>query len=442
MKRPELIVENGELAGRHFPVTEGGVRLGRSSSNNICIPDEELSRNHCLFEPFGEVGIRVTDLASANGTYVNGTSVGNESMELRPGDVIAVGTTRLRVSGGEPPRSAAAGGVDLGLGTADSAATVPNAAATPGGTRRRLSAANVFCCVLVAILCALIFLVLSGWFGNVTAPIAEVQTTKETVSEFRYEKIDANSSEIFRYYMVYSADGTLKVTIDDVPKANRHIDKRAKLTDEARERLNEILTDPELMSLDREYAGPGGESPELKSWRLRILYTTRGRSVYVENTPEPEAFRRIREKLETFANNELGLWALQYSHEKLIEMAAASAENARAKWNDRDVEYGNIHAAICAYREAIVYLDTVNPKPSAFADYRAALEEAEKELEQRYRDQRFRADQALKMSNWETARQELKVLCELVPDRRDDRYREAAAKLIDVEKRLGKGVRR
>ena len=66
MKRPELVVENGELAGRRFPIVEGGIRLGRSSSNNICIPDEELSRNHCLFEPFGETGVRVTDLASAN----------------------------------------------------------------------------------------------------------------------------------------------------------------------------------------------------------------------------------------------------------------------------------------------------------------------------------------------------------------------------------------
>ncbi len=435
MKRPELIVENGELAGRRVPVAEGGVRLGRSSSNDICIPDEELSRNHCLFEPFGETGIRVTDLASANGTYVNGTAVGNESVELHPGDVIGVGTTTLRVSGGEA--ASAAGGIDLGLGTADSVSAAPTAATDSGSPRRRL-----FWWTLVTIFAVLIYLVLSGRLGNATAPIENVAETKETVTEFRYEKVDADSSEIFRYYMVYATDGTLKVTIDDVPNANRHIDKRAKLTDEARERLNEILTDPELATLDREYAGPAGEPPELKSWRLRVLYTTRGRTVNVENTPEPEAFRRVREKLETFANNELGLWALQYSHEKLVEMAAASAETARAKWNDREVEYGNIHAAICAYREAIVYLDTVNPKPPEFADYRAELEAAEKELDQRYRDQRFRADQALKMSNWETARQELRVLCELVPDRRDDRYREAAAKLIDVEKRLGKGARR
>lgn len=440
MKRPELIVENGAFAGRRFPVSEGGVRLGRSSSNNICIPDEELSRNHCLFEPFGEEGIRVTDLASANGTYVNGAAVGSESVELHPGDVIEVGTTRLRISGGESPATAA--GIDLGLGTADSPSTTAVSSSVAGAPHRRSPLANILWCVVVALFGVVIYLVLSGKLGDDAAPIAEVQETKESVSEFRYEKVDADSSAIFRYYMTYATDGTLKVMIDDVPNANRHIVKSAKLTDEARERLNEILTDPEILTLDREYAGPGGEPPELKSWRLRVLYTTRGRSIHVENTQEPEAFRRIREKLEAFANNELGLWALQYSREKLIEMAAASAENGRSKWADREVEYGNIHAAICAYREAIVYLDTVNPKPLEFADYKAALEEAEAELEQRYRDQRFRADQALKMSNWETAHQELKVLCELVPDRRDDRYREAAAKLIDVEKRLGKGARR
>lgn len=440
MKRPELIVENGAFAGRRFPVTDGGIRLGRSSSNDICMPDEELSRNHCLFEPFGEAGIRVTDLASANGTYVNGASIGSESVELHPGDAIDVGTTRLRISNGEPPASAA--GVDLGLDTAGSTSAASDELAMPGRSHHRAPLANVLWCVVVALFGLGIYLVLSGKWGETSIPIADVPSDTEPVTEFRYEKVDADSTAIFRYYMSYAADGTLKVQIDDVPGANRHIVKSAKLTDEARERLNEILTDPEIQTLDREYAGPDGEPPVLKCWRLRILYTTRGRSIHIENTQEPEAFRRVREKLEAFANNELGLWALQYSHEKLIEMAVSAAENGRAKWNDREVEYGNIHAAIRAYREAIVYLDTVNPKPPEFADYKAALEEAEQELEQRYREQRFRADQALKMSDWETARRELKVLCELVPDRRDDRYREAAAKLIDVEKRLGKGARR
>lgn len=433
MKRPELVVENGELAGRRFPIVEGGIRLGRSSSNNICIPDEELSRNHCLFEPFGETGVRVTDLASANGTFVNGTAIGSESVELKPGDVIEVGTSRLRISDDES--TTMSGGVDLGLGTIPSEA---ESGSKTGTHPRRNPIANLLWIVLVLILASAIYLVLFSDLTQSSSPIPEAREPVETVSEMRYEKVIADSASIFRYYMTFSA-GVLKVVIDDLSQENRHIVKNARLTDAASARLNEILTDSELVTLDREYAGPETEPPELKSWGLRILYTTKGKSIHIVNTQEPEVFRRVREKLEAFANNELGLWAIQYSREKLLEMASAEAESARMKWEDREVEYGNIHAAICAYRKAIAYLDTVNPKPKEFNDYRSTLEEAEKLLNERYADQRFRADQAIKLSDWETAKRELLVLCELVPDRDDDRYREASAKLMDVEKRIGKG---
>ena len=40
MKRPELMIMNGALNGQRFEVKEGGLRLGRSSSNDIHIPDE------------------------------------------------------------------------------------------------------------------------------------------------------------------------------------------------------------------------------------------------------------------------------------------------------------------------------------------------------------------------------------------------------------------
>ncbi|MBR4939220.1 MAG: FHA domain-containing protein, partial [Kiritimatiellae bacterium] len=46
-KRPEIVIANGADAGRRYTVPAGGLRLGRSSSNDIHLPDEELSRNHC-----------------------------------------------------------------------------------------------------------------------------------------------------------------------------------------------------------------------------------------------------------------------------------------------------------------------------------------------------------------------------------------------------------
>jgi pSer/pThr/pTyr-binding forkhead associated (FHA) protein len=62
----------------------------------VHIPDEELSRNHCFFEEHnGEV--RLTDLASANGTILNGVSLGADSVLLSSGAVIEVRTTRIKV---------------------------------------------------------------------------------------------------------------------------------------------------------------------------------------------------------------------------------------------------------------------------------------------------------------------------------------------------------
>ena len=203
-------------------------------------------------------------------------------------------------------------------------------------------------------------------------------------------------------------------------------------------RLVEILLDPEVRALDRTYTGSELNAGELKSWELRVVYTTRVKVVKVINTQEPEAFKRLREKLEAFSKNELGIWAIQYSREKLVELAEKSAENARMKWGDRDVEFGNLNASIAAYKEALFYLETVNPKPSVYGIYKDALEMAEKELDGRYEEQRFKADKAINLKDWVAAKEELTILCEIIANREDDRYREAATKLIDVEKRLGK----
>ena len=53
-KRPEIVIVSGDAAGKRFSVPDSGLRLGRSSSNDIHIPDEDLSRNHCMFEISGE----------------------------------------------------------------------------------------------------------------------------------------------------------------------------------------------------------------------------------------------------------------------------------------------------------------------------------------------------------------------------------------------------
>ena len=419
---------NGALNGRRFEVKEGGLRLGRSSSNDIHINDEELSRNHCLFEPVGETGIRVTDLASANGTLVNGTALGGDPADLKLGDLIEVGKTVISVVWDQPlPKP---DGVDLGLGE-DAKPAVPN--------RRRSPLANILWLVAVLVMGGAIYLMLMAPQKQEESTPVAIAEEEPVVREVLYEKVEATLDGIFRYEMTVSPDGLIHVTLDDT-KEERHPTIPAKqLGEAALKDLNEILSLKALREIDREYVGVEPDPPALTSWRLKVVYTTAARSIRIVNTQEPEPFRVIREKLEAFSKNELGIHAIQYPRAKLVELAEESVALGKAKWEDRDVQHGNLFAAVSAYKEAIFYLATVDPKPDCSVAARQGLEDAQKELERRYADQRFLADRAINLGQWETAQRELSILLEMIPSRDDARNREASAKLIDVEKRMKGG---
>jgi predicted component of type VI protein secretion system len=81
--------------GRDLVALEGArLTIGRADTNQIAIPnDPELSRLHAVLEPVGR-GWCVRDLASSNGTFVNGERVWTDR-PLRHADEIRLGRTRL-----------------------------------------------------------------------------------------------------------------------------------------------------------------------------------------------------------------------------------------------------------------------------------------------------------------------------------------------------------
>lgn len=441
-KTSEILVTVGPLRGRRFAVTERGLRLGRSSTCEIAMPDPALSRNHCLFE-LRDGDLWVTDLASANGTVVNGVALGADSRRLAVGDVVSAGDSSLVIVGaGEPAPAqrqpgavgtADASALDLGLGEereAEVAAPVP--------PKRIL----LWVAAVVAVVGAAALILSGGKDGADAEPAVQALAPERPVLHaFRFEKVEAGPKGIYRYALKLDAAGTLSVEIDDVPKENRHVRKSAALSTNALEELDRILSAQDLSALDPEYTGVPLEAGTLKSFALTVVRGGRVFATAVENTQEPPAFRAVRERLETFSKNELGIWAIQFPAEKLVEMSAESRRAGDAKWEERDVQHGNLAAALAAYREAVFYLETVNPKPADYGALVARRDEVARVLEARYRDQRFLADRAINLADWETARRELRILCELVPDVKDARHAEAAAKLLDVEGRLKKGGR-
>lgn len=80
--------------GRAVPLS-GSLSVGCDGDNDVCLADEKLSRRHAVIE-FTPAGWQVRDLGSTNGVWVNGRRIAGAQL-LRPGDVIELGSSRLRV---------------------------------------------------------------------------------------------------------------------------------------------------------------------------------------------------------------------------------------------------------------------------------------------------------------------------------------------------------
>jgi pSer/pThr/pTyr-binding forkhead associated (FHA) protein len=111
-----LAFTDGSFKGRTLDLARPGKYvLGRSSRCDLPLPTThefmEVSRQHCVLEvtPFG---LRVRDLGSRNGTFLNGQNIGQRRggdtprttsetdwHPLEEGDELRLGSTVLRVEG-------------------------------------------------------------------------------------------------------------------------------------------------------------------------------------------------------------------------------------------------------------------------------------------------------------------------------------------------------
>jgi two-component system cell cycle response regulator len=90
-----LEILNGGFEGMTYDLADQEVVIGRNPTTDITLLDEGISREHALVL-FDEDtrGYVIEDLASTNGTKVNGKRV--RSAELVEGDEVQVGQTLFR----------------------------------------------------------------------------------------------------------------------------------------------------------------------------------------------------------------------------------------------------------------------------------------------------------------------------------------------------------
>ena len=84
----KLVLAKGEPKGKVIDITKSPAVIGREPECDVVIASPKVSRKHCQIEITGNA-VSVSDLGSANGTFVNGAKV--QKVELRGGDKLVVG---------------------------------------------------------------------------------------------------------------------------------------------------------------------------------------------------------------------------------------------------------------------------------------------------------------------------------------------------------------
>nr|MDQ3421758.1 FHA domain-containing protein [Acidobacteriota bacterium] len=101
----------------------GRIAVGRDPACEISHDDALLSRRHAEFVTAGNV-VKVKDLGSRNGVFVNGARASEQ--ELEPGDVVQIGPLRARFVVDAGPRSISPEALDV-----DRTAVIRKAPAPP-----------------------------------------------------------------------------------------------------------------------------------------------------------------------------------------------------------------------------------------------------------------------------------------------------------------------
>lgn len=87
---PQLIASVEGVEIRHVFIEKDRTTLGRKPHNDIVFDNMIVSGAHCAFDLEGLADVYIEDLASTNGTYINGQMI-KARQKLNDHDVIAIG---------------------------------------------------------------------------------------------------------------------------------------------------------------------------------------------------------------------------------------------------------------------------------------------------------------------------------------------------------------
>jgi pSer/pThr/pTyr-binding forkhead associated (FHA) protein len=92
----------GPLTGQILPIQRAKFLIGREEDCQLRPESEFISRHHCVLL-LDDYTLRIRDLGSKNGTFVNGRRIGSGVTILLHDDVVAIGEITFQINLDQPP---------------------------------------------------------------------------------------------------------------------------------------------------------------------------------------------------------------------------------------------------------------------------------------------------------------------------------------------------
>ena len=432
-----LIIEQGNEVGREITVPSGGIKFGRSPGNGLVLDDEAVMLFHGRFFFKSDGTLWITDFGAGEKTVVGGLPV--DEYQLKMGELVEVGKTAFRVINVKQedeefdvaahPGSNESGGIDLGFKKDHTTRSARKVNHNPSSHHLIPRLLQVSVIVLVLIVGAIVVPKIIDLFRDNSSDMDEKQ-----LLVLSYERVQANEKNIFRYHLTLDAKGKFVVVIDDL-KNKRHIQKEKILSKILLAELSNEIEEAGFFNVNSDFKG--GVDGRYDSYNLSIFRNTHFNQIHILNRKPPKAIKRTVAIIESFALDKLGIpLTLFKDNDELMHYARLAVSLADSNYKERDVSYSNLADAIFEYKKAMLYLETIEPKPNLYRMAEKGLQQAKDEQDKRYEEYMFRADRAYRLRNWKEAVKYLRILNTLIPDRSDKRYEKINAMLLKVENYL------
>lgn len=419
MGKVELTILDGERRGEKFEFSEPSLTIGRAPDSDIVLPDPAVSSHHCEIQSIGG-SFFIIDRDSSNGTWMNGREVGK--VQLLPGDRIRAGdTTFVFTLAGRKARHF---GSDLPV-----RADGPREASSPGlrsqGPLFRRTAAGVLLAVLGLGAISVLFRGAGRSSGVVgEKPIFELDLVEE----------NGNPGNLSRSQISITDEGNMIFYFDAVGRG-RHLYKEAKL-DSGELRMLRQKAISALSPGGRRGQGKFAESPDSSSAQGLLTINVKvgsleEKSSFAGDLPEPVA--ALRDELYMLRDRKFSFPPLDLSAAELIEKAGEAFAQGKLFYNERETRASNLFDSVCAFKKALGLLDTIEPKPDFHANAEEYHYRSQEELEKEFKSLRFQTEKAIKLMEWEKARDNLLKILARIPDRIDERHRYALSRLEKVK---------